>query len=176
MRFFSSDHHFFHHNILRYEAEARPMSSVEEMNHTLVERWNARVSPDDEVYHLGDFAFGRGAKPELVREVLASLRGQIRLVQGNHDPRLERCLELGFLEVWREHELTLAGRSVRLSHFPYPELEPEGDWVDRHLARRPRPDGRWLLHGHVHSLWRERPKEDDQRERRGVGARPCERG
>lgn len=158
MRFFSSDHHFFHTNILKYEADHRPFQGVDEMNRALIERWNARVSPSDEVFYLGDFAFGRGAKPAIVSELLASLNGHISLVQGNHDPRLERCLELGFKQVWREHTLPLAGREVRLCHFPYPDPAAQGEWVDKHASRRPQPDGRWLLHGHVHGLWRERPE------------------
>ena len=52
--FLTSDNHFSHYNIIRYCN--RPFSSVEEMNQTMISRWNAKVSPGDIVIHLGDFA------------------------------------------------------------------------------------------------------------------------
>lgn len=152
MRFFSSDHHFFHHNILKYEAPHRPFRDVEEMNEELIARWNERVGAEDEVVYLGDFAFGRAATPERVREVLARLNGRKRLVRGNHDPRPALCLELGFERVDDELALSLEGwgEEVRLCHYPF----GEGEWTQG----RPAPDGRWLLHGHVHGRWRARPE------------------
>lgn len=43
--FFTSDLHFGHKNIIRYDN--RPFLSVEEMDAEIVRRWNAKVSPDD---------------------------------------------------------------------------------------------------------------------------------
>ena len=37
---FLAHHHFFHRNILTYEAEHRPFRSVDEMHDTLISRWN----------------------------------------------------------------------------------------------------------------------------------------
>ncbi len=75
--FFTSDHHFGHKRII--ELASRPFASVEEMDEVLIERWNAIVAPGDLVYHLGDFAFADHA-PYLER-----LKGQKRLILGNHD-------------------------------------------------------------------------------------------
>jgi len=50
--FFSADQHFGHSNIIKYCN--RPFASVEEMDRVMVERWNARISPKDNVYLLGD--------------------------------------------------------------------------------------------------------------------------
>lgn len=74
---FTSDHHFGHKRII--ELAKRPFASVEEMDEAMIERWNARVAPGDLVYHLGDFAFADHT-PYLER-----LKGQKRLVVGNHD-------------------------------------------------------------------------------------------
>ena len=52
MIFFTSDHHFYHTNIIKYCQ--RPFQSVEEMNEVMVERWNAVVGKNDTVYYLGD--------------------------------------------------------------------------------------------------------------------------
>ena len=51
--FFTSDHHFGHANIIQFSN--RPFENVEAMNRAMIERWNEKVSPEDEVYHLGDF-------------------------------------------------------------------------------------------------------------------------
>jgi calcineurin-like phosphoesterase family protein len=77
---FTADTHFGHTNILQYEKEKRPFSCVEEMNETLIDRWNSVVKSQDIVYHLGDFGFGNDAIRHAER-----LHGKINLVLGNHD-------------------------------------------------------------------------------------------
>lgn len=79
--FLISDTHFFHHKILEFEAKARPFSSVEEMNETLVDNWNRVIGKRDTVWHLGDVCFG-GA--ESLR-ILNRLNGTKNLIMGNHD-------------------------------------------------------------------------------------------
>src|SRR5262245_34542604 len=74
---FTADHHFGHARII--VLAGRPFASVEEMDEAMVARWNERVASGDLVYHLGDFAFA-DHNPYLSR-----LKGQKRLVRGNHD-------------------------------------------------------------------------------------------
>ncbi len=78
--FITSDTHFSHANILKYEAKARDFPNIYTHNRALVERWNSVVSDDDVVWHLGDVFFGRGNA-----EFLQALRGKKYLVLGNHD-------------------------------------------------------------------------------------------
>ena len=54
MLYFTSDHHFWHTNIIQYCN--RPFVSIEEMNEVLIQNWNDLVLPEDEVYYLGDFS------------------------------------------------------------------------------------------------------------------------
>lgn len=79
--FFTADTHFFHEGIIGMCK--RPFASVRDMNRTLVEIWNARVRPEDTVWHLGDFALG--ATPQEAASIFAALNGSKRLVKGNHD-------------------------------------------------------------------------------------------
>ncbi|MBW1605758.1 metallophosphoesterase [Lactobacillus sp. Sy-1] len=92
MNYFTADTHFFHQDILGMDNFApRPFKSIDEMNQTIIENWNARVQPTDVVYHLGDIAlyFIKPAK-EAYRQILAilnQLNGNLILIKGNHDSR-----------------------------------------------------------------------------------------
>lgn len=87
---FISDTHFGHFNIVEYCN--RPFKTLEEMDSTLIRKWNSRVKPGDQVFHLGDFCFkntfggknGEGStnKAEFYEK---QLNGKIILVCGNHD-------------------------------------------------------------------------------------------
>lgn len=74
---FTADTHFGHANIIKFCN--RPVSSVNEMDEMLVERWNERVKAGDTVYHVGDFAWKNHA------DYLKRLHGKKHLVLGNHD-------------------------------------------------------------------------------------------
>ena len=114
--------HFGHANIIRL-AE-RPLADVAEMDAVLLERWNETVTPNDVVWHLGDFAFRAAEKPEAI---LGRLNGRIELIQGNHDPK---GLGADYLERrWK-------GRRFVLFHYPIEEWN--GWWRD-------------TLHRHAHT-------------------------
>jgi len=75
-----SDTHFNHKRIITYEN--RPFDSVEEMNQTMINRWNEVVSDEDLVIHLGDFVFGGIHK---IRAIHSQLNGNMIIIKGNHD-------------------------------------------------------------------------------------------
>ena len=80
--FFIADTHFGHKGIINFESTKpfRPFDTIEEHNEEIIRRWNAKVTKNDNVWHLGDFCFG---KHNL--EIAARLNGTKRLVMGNHD-------------------------------------------------------------------------------------------
>ena len=85
MIWLTSDLHFNHKNILKYEPETRPFETVEEMNETLFNNWNSVVGNEDTVYVLGDFFMG---KTDKISEIINRLNGkEIVLVSGNHDTK-----------------------------------------------------------------------------------------
>lgn len=61
--FFTSDTHFNHTNIIRFCE--RPFERVDEMNEKLIDNWNSVVSPEDFVFHLGDFCLGGAAEQNI---------------------------------------------------------------------------------------------------------------
>ena len=70
--FITSDHHFFHKNILKYED--RPFETVEQMNSSMIKSWNSVVSKNDKVFHLGDFIF---SNKEDTKSIVSKLNGKI---------------------------------------------------------------------------------------------------
>lgn len=153
--FVTSDHHFGHARIS--ELARRPFGSVDEMNATMIERWNALVGPDDVVLHLGDLALG---PIETSVGLTSQLNGRRLLVPGNHDRvspatqsnrAVERFRPLYEDAGWTVLPEILEGtrRGVRLlaSHYPY-----SGDTTgaERHSKHRPTDAGVPLIHGHTH--------------------------
>ena len=92
-RFFISDLHLGHKNIILYEN--RPFGDCEFMKNEIVKRWNNAVSKHDMVFVLGDVAFG---KENL--DAIATLNGRKILVLGNHDTlSAQTYLDAGFESV-----------------------------------------------------------------------------
>ena len=157
-RFWTSDQHFGHANIIRYCN--RPFAGVDEMNRDLVRRWNETVDASDEVWVLGDVAMG---SIEQSLSFVRRLNGRKVLVTGNHDrcwsgygPKAGRWLDVyrdaGFDEIHQGWvPVTLGHRQALACHFPY---EGDSHDEDRFVPARPPDEGMLLLHGHVHDRWR----------------------
>lgn len=100
---FTSDSHFDHANFLKFVDDKgnkiRPFETVEEMNETMIERWNSVVKPFDKVYHLGDVTFRVGK----LAAIMCRLNGHKRLLLGNHDDGKNYELTRWFdkVQVWR---------------------------------------------------------------------------
>lgn len=84
MKYFISDNHWGHENIIRMSG--RPFGNAHQMNMFMLEKWNETVKPEDEVYFLGDFMF-RMNPTKFVNEILNNLNGKIYHIIGNHDEK-----------------------------------------------------------------------------------------
>jgi calcineurin-like phosphoesterase family protein len=104
------------------------------MNEALVARWNETVGPDDEIWHLGDFAIKQGA--DVAADLLGRLNGTKHLVAGNNDPPAT-TEQAGWASVASYAELTLDGVLLVLCHYPF-----------RRWRRMDK--GSLNLHGHCH--------------------------
>ena len=76
---FTSDLHFNHDK--EFVWKERGFNSVQEMNDKILENLNACISPDDDLYILGDLFLG--GKADI--EILKSIPGHIHIIAGNHD-------------------------------------------------------------------------------------------
>lgn len=169
MMYFTSDTHFNHKNVIQYCN--RPFANTREMDEALIENWNNTVKKDNEmIYVLGDFAF---AGKEYTRTILHRLKGIKILVKGNHDKDAKTMLELGFDRVVENERIKVGNHNVLVSHFPYHPVRQhfvsgddnkvqqviDEEVDDRYLHKRILDDGKtWLLHGHVHTAWKIKPR------------------
>lgn len=143
MIFFTSDNHFGHFNIIKHCD--RPFIGLNEMHSTMIDRWNAKVKPQDTVYHLGDLFLSNDL--DFIQDILDSLNGTIRLLPGNHDkwvrkfgfdkhPIKKLIIEPMMIEI--KFQLGQDSMPVTMCH--YPMLR----WNKAHY-------GAINLHGHSHS-------------------------
>lgn len=141
--FFTSDHHFFHANIIKHCS--RPYETVEDMHSALIHNWNSILDPRSTIYILGDFSFGTF---DQTRSILDQLNGIKFLIPGNHD-RMPASRALEALGYWTIlpviHSIKLNGRRIVMSHFPL------ASWHNMHR-------GAWMLHGHSHGTYKGRGK------------------
>lgn len=169
---FTSDLHFGHVNILTYTPQRRvylglsDTDTVTEMNEAIVDLWNTQVAPDDTVWVVGDVAMGKvHDNIEYVRQ----LNGALYLILGNHDrPHpiatrdfdkrrawLKEYADVGFRQQTFDERMIFDGIEARVCHFPYYGDHTMDRYNAEDIARYvPVDDGRPLVHGHVHDMWK----------------------
>lgn len=131
MRFFISDTHFDHVNIIKYCN--RPFDTIELMNDALIRNWNAVVKPEDEVWHLGDVCINY----KKAFNFISRLNGKKILVLGNHDGNRKQMLSHGFDETYQDYTMRIGIHKVFLMHRPKPLKGYDA--------------GKWVVHGHTHN-------------------------
>jgi len=127
-KWFISDTHFSHTNIIRYTG--RPFQTVSEMNERLIENWNALVNPEDTVFFLGDF--GIGTKDHL-SSLCVRLHGNKICIRGNHDGSPAKMQKIGFFLVFESAFIKIGRHLAELVHIPSQKAPSH-----------------FQLHGHVH--------------------------
>lgn len=149
MIYWTSDLHFGHIRIREFEPKRLVLGpTLEAHDEALIRRWNEKVTPEDQVYVLGDFALGDRSRVPGIRK---RLNGRITLILGNHDKKAARMLADGFDEVHKELELEIDDFKVFMRHYP----------LGGYSSDKPEPTGEYdyRLCGHVHSKFRSRGAE-----------------
>lgn len=134
---FTSDHHFGHKNIIEFSK--RPFKNEDEMNAEMIKRWNEKISKDDIVYHLGDFALMSANRTHQIRR---QLNGKIYLIKGNHESAALECTDCfewikDYFELKINDMEDQGPRVIVLSHYAMRV------WNASH-------HGTWHLYGHSH--------------------------
>ncbi len=125
------------------------------MNDALVANWNAAVSKDDIVYHLGDLALW---KWEDVESVVKQLNGYIILIKGSHDHHSVRChmnwapylsLNIGPYHCLLNHKPIWEFRSKEKEAVPKSDYDSE---FSGEVFKKEKYD--FVICGHVHNNWK----------------------
>jgi calcineurin-like phosphoesterase family protein len=132
--YITSDLHFRHKNILKFNPDTRPFDSIEDMEDKLIEEINS-LPNCEYLYHLGDFFFGN--KNQL-SQVTNRIKQKIVFLAGNHDKGIVNQLaEKSGNPVDHYKEIKWNGKKVCMFHFPI------ASWnMMEH--------GSLLLYGHMH--------------------------
>lgn len=140
--FFTSDTHFGHANIMRFNPQTRyrgVAKTVDEMDELMINAWNEVVPTNGVVYHLGDVSFHKRSNTARASEILNRLNGTIHLIYGNHDSIIRETTALSqrFASAQEYLELKFVDQKIVLCHFPF------AVWNRGH-------HGSWNLYGHCH--------------------------
>ena len=130
---FTSDTHFGDPRILRIDK--RPYPDLATHDAALIAAWNAVVRPEDNVWHLGDFALGPSA--ERIAEILGSLSGTKHLIIGNNDGA-GTLQAHGWASIAHYAEISVDARRLVLCHYAFRTWNGIGR-------------GAVNLHGHSHN-------------------------
>jgi calcineurin-like phosphoesterase family protein len=166
-RYFTSDFHWYHTNILSYNPN-RNCFSIEEMNNKIINNINDLVKENDELWVIGDLSMA--IRPI---EVLSSLIicKNLFLISGNHDwcsathkksntpEKLKYWINFYESHGWsvQSDQVYLdatddSGQVFLLCHLPYRDTDNKHDtYKKRYSDSYPEDTGTILLHGHTHS-------------------------
>lgn len=155
---FIADLHFGHVNILAYDNREFP--NIQAHDAALIQRWNASVNPDDDVWVLGDISWH---SPEKTVEIFNQLNGKKHLCIGNHDKSLLRNQKVRdlFVEIVDYKEVKVdAQTGIVLSHYPIP-------CFNHHFH------GWYHLYGHVHNSFEWNMMKEVKYQMTALYERPC---
>ena len=134
MKYYISDLHFGHKNIITYDN--RPYFNIKEMDLDLIKKWNSVVTEEDEVYILGDISWWN---KKMTEDIINQLKGKKYLIKGNHDVFMNSDIPSNIFQWVKDYaEIQDGGKTIILSHYPIP-------------CYKNMYHGTYHLFGHVHN-------------------------
>ena len=133
MKYFTADLHLFDEDILGY----RGLSSMDAY-HELIRRGLEPLTPDDDLYILGDITMTPDREMDAVIFIKNSCKAHIHLIPGNHDNTLtlQYAIQAGW-DIQGSMIVEIDGKKFICTH--YPVHQDELQWFDGNL------------HGHIHA-------------------------
>ena len=128
--YFIADTHFGHQKII--SMCNRPFTDIDDMTINLINKWNNKVTDEDNVYILGDICF-KMQKTEIIK-ILKQLKGHKDKYAGQRD--FDECFE----KVCDYLQISEGTQQIILSH--YPIVDYAGMFY-----------GAKMIYGHVHNKY-----------------------
>ncbi len=128
MIYFTADTHFGHERTR--VLHKRPFDNVEEMNRVLIENWNATISKNDTVYHLGDFGT---PDPQIIQQ----LNGEMNFLPSMDydDAETVEILSRRAKIIQPNTVVTFEGQSLQLIHEPLSAIASDNFYLFGHIHR-----------------------------------------
>jgi calcineurin-like phosphoesterase family protein len=140
-RYFTGDWHLYHKEIMNYCD--RPYKDINQMHKILQFSHNQVVSPEDEVWHLGDVTMLSSEYAGRVAKEIAKFNGRKHLILGNHDEwRASSYEKAGF---WTVH----TAMWFEYKDFIFYMMHDPAKYTI--IANNPKAI---MLCGHIHKLFR----------------------
>lgn len=141
---FSSDWHFFHKNVIKFDdrpfRDDKGEPDLHAMHEEIITKWNSRVKPNDTAFFVGDLTW---ASVEQTNPLIKRLNGKIHFVMGNHDRYQDILSYKRFLTVYDRVELKLfTGDKKKIHEFVIDHF-PIYSWNKIRY-------GAIMVHGHEH--------------------------
>ena len=130
--------------------------TVDRHDAALIDAINAAVQPEDTLWVLGDFCWGKLEEAKAYRERIACRN--VNLVWGNHD---HRSIEPAFAKTIEQGMVSADGHKIWLNHYPM------RSW---HKSFH----GSWHLYGHVHSRLQHEDEQTPWLLAKDVGVDACD--
>lgn len=155
--FASSDHHFYHKNIIKYAERPFDINNencVIDNAKLMIERHNAVVSSDDIVLLVGDLSVGLRGREAHFQQLLKILNGRKILIRGNHDYQPDQFyLDAGFIDVVEY----IYAKPFFINHYPCYESKWTKAPEKAMMANLKGKEVKTIIHGHIHNkdpmLW-----------------------
>ena len=133
MKFFTSDTHFGNDAYQILDREYRPFKIPQEYANFQIDLWNNQTSENDIIYHWGDFCNYKSKEHDFESGLLyvKKIKAKVVLIIGNNEERViehffngsfaefkKYCLNIGFLDVVKNCEITINEEKFYLVHKP----------------------------------------------------------
>jgi calcineurin-like phosphoesterase family protein len=164
MRYWTSDLHLGHKNIIDYCK--RQFLDKEDMTQKITAYLLSVLKDGDELVVVGDVALNPKFAHQL-GEALSKLGVTLTLIMGNHDScfpqkgkemhasnQRGKFYQSGWKNIHLHWETKLKdGTHVLVSHLPY-DSEDGKKYDQRYIDYRPKDKGSYLIHGHLHGKYK----------------------
>lgn len=133
MKWFSSDWHLSHENVLAWSS--RPFKTIDDMNKVIIKNTINAVNPGDDFYFLGDLSWDQNVTKDFFAQW--PYNANFHWILGNHEKKQWKQFESKCASISMLKEVNINKTKVVLCH--YPMLT----WNKSHYNS-------WMLFGHHH--------------------------